>query len=86
MQSAHAAWEAAKKLPDTSEHPHFVIFGLVDERALWAALDRTRKSGFRPCVWHEPDMDDSLTAFAVGPVYGSDRKHFRRYPLLKGGE
>ena len=86
MQTGHAAFEAASLNPPDTEHPHFAVVGVADERALLAAADRVRKLGFKIALWHEPDLGDSLTAFAVEPVSGQQRTHFRKYQLLKGEE
>jgi hypothetical protein len=82
VQTAHAAYEAAVRLSPPDIHPHFVVLAVKDEAALHACVQDVGKLGVPFCTWHEPDLDNQLTAFAVGPVHGETRKHFRKYRLL----
>lgn len=34
--------------------------------------------------FHEPDLDNALTAIATRPVYGQERNIFKKFQLLKG--
>ena len=49
-------------------------------RDLCATLER---EGIPFYAWEEPDLNNQLTAIATGPITGSQRKLFRRFPLLR---
>ena len=38
---------------------------------------------FRVYRFHEPDINNELTAFATERVSGEDREHFKRFNLLR---
>jgi hypothetical protein len=84
VQSAHAAWEAGKAFSHlASEHPHFCVCAVRDERRLLHDLDKLKKLGIRVVEWREPDRNNELTAFATEPIT-PDRKHlFRNFQLLR---
>jgi hypothetical protein len=85
VQSCHAVAEAARSLlpPDPDqEHPHLIVCGVRDERSLWQSLDRLRRLGVRFHAFCEPDLGGQLTALATEPVFGDQRRLFRRFPLL----
>jgi hypothetical protein len=44
---------------------------------------RLDRIGIRTRVFHEPDIGNQATALATEPVYGDDRKYFKKYRLLK---
>ena len=75
--------EAAKRFPPIPTTPNVVILAVPDEPALRAARDRLNDAvGVTP--FHEPDLNDSLTALCSRPVFGRERRYFRAYPLLGG--
>ena len=83
MQAAHAAIEAVRTLPTHSVHPHLVLCGVENEHRLEAELARLEAVGLRCFPFYEPDIGDSLTAFAVGPLSGEARRQLRRYNLIR---
>lgn len=55
-----------------------VVLAVPDEPALWKVLERLNDQ--RRYAFNEPDLDDTLTAIAVGP---EARKLLSSLPLLK---
>lgn len=84
VQAAHAAMEATRKLVSPeAEHPHLVICGIKNEVQLEKAKQRLDSIGIDSIMFYEADRNDEPTAFATRLVYGDERKHFRKYQLLK---
>jgi hypothetical protein len=84
VQAAHAAIEVARSsIPDSLEHPHLVICGVKSESQLARSLDTIRDSGIQCLEWREADLNDSLTAIGTFPVFGDDRRIFKRFNLIK---
>lgn len=83
VQACHASLEAARAfLPTEHEHPFVIVCGVRDERRLWRCLNRIEQAGIRCRAFFEPDLDDQLTAVATEPVFGTQRRVFRPFPLL----
>jgi hypothetical protein len=85
VQACHASLEAARAfLPVPHSHPFVIVCGIRDEHKLYQSLEHLTRSGIRYRAFYEPDLDDQLTAVATEPVFGSQRRVFRNYPLLTG--
>lgn len=85
MQSVHAGIEAARQglIDPEIEHPHLVVLTVPTQRELLRAADLLDHAGIKYRQFVEPDLDNSVTAICTAPVSGEQRKHFRRYPLLR---
>ena len=83
VQTAHAAYEAASYHSSDLDHPHFVVFGIRDQRELERALNRTQSSGIRVSPFYEADRDGELTSFATEPIFEQQRSFFSRYNCLQ---
>jgi hypothetical protein len=84
VQAAHAAIESAHHLiPSDIDHPHLVVCGVKDLDQLERAADRLDKAEIRYRVFYEADIGDEPTALATEPIYGDDRRHFKRFNCLK---
>jgi hypothetical protein len=84
VQAIHAAIEVARStLSPDDEHPHVVLCGVNSEQQLFNAMNRLQGLGIEIKPFYEADLGDQLTAIAAGPIYGEDRRHFRRYQLLQ---
>ena len=84
VQAIHAAIEAAKTFPLPEQHPNVVLLAVSNEDALNEAYFNALRADIPVVPFHEPDLDNQLTAVASAPVYGVARKHFAGYQLLKG--
>jgi hypothetical protein len=86
VQGIHAAIEAGRlnliPADPSLPHPHLVFCTTADEPALELAARRLRVAGIGYAPFHEPDLDDSLTALCTVPVESEQRRHFRHYPLF----
>lgn len=84
MQAGHAAYEAGRKFSHlASDHPHFCICAVRDEKRLAHDLSKLKALGIKIAEWREPDRNNELTAFATEPIYGELRHHFRNFQLIK---
>lgn len=84
VQACHACLELAKQAPWSGEHPHLVLLALPCERDLVHWLERAQANNLAAVPFYEPDLDNSLTAFAVANVSApAERKFFRALPMLK---
>ena len=87
VQACHACIEVARSLlSPLDEHPHFVLLGAPSERSLWAILHRLKAQGIACKPFCDSDLGNQLTALATAPVRGDQRRFFRRYRCLQGGE
>jgi len=75
--------EATKHFPWSGDHPHLVVLTVPDERALSRWADTLAGQGYPVYRFFEPDLCDSLTAFAVPGVRGERREAFRVFITLK---
>jgi hypothetical protein len=66
-------------------HPHLVVCGVPDQRALLDACRALARQGVRTTVFLEPDLGNRPTALAAEPVAGARRRPFRRFRLLRLG-
>lgn len=83
VQSCHAAIEAASLIPPDLEHPHLVVCGVNNETQLEQAAARLEKAEILFREFREADIGDQLTAIATQPIFGEDRRHFKKYKCLK---
>lgn len=86
VQCGHAIWEASQANPGTTEHPHFCLCAVKDEKRLRHDFEKLQKEGIHLYPFYEADRDNELTAFATGPISGQKRRLFRNFQLLKGCE
>jgi hypothetical protein len=85
VQSGHAIIEAnrAGLIPHEIEHPHLIILEVANEARLCFEAEKLQLAGIPIAIWREPDRDNEITAIATAALYGDQRKHFRKYQLLK---
>lgn len=85
VQACHAVLEMGKEHNDRiMEHPHLLLFGVPDEAELRKVSKLLTKNKITHYHFVEPDMNNSLTAFATYPInYNAEvRKKLRKYKLL----
>ncbi len=82
VQAAHAAIEAARQLPIHETHPHLVICGIDDLYSLEKALGCLEFKGLSCFKFYEPDINNELTAIAVGLLRGKACRPLSKYKLL----
>lgn len=87
IQAAHATHEIALRLGE-EEKPqktsHLILFEAKDEKHLLKIKEQLETKGIFNHIFHEPDHDTGYTAIATAPIYGEDRKMFRKYKMFKG--
>ena len=87
VQACHAAIESSRQhLTPDLEHPHIVLCGIESESKLFEAHNRIQSFGFECCVFYEPDLNNSLTAFATELVDESCKRYFKKFQLLRFSE
>lgn len=83
VQTGHACYSAAKFCNSSLNHPHFVLFGVKNEKELQKALKYTESSNILTAPFYEADKNNELTAFATEPVFESQRLIFKRFHCLQ---
>lgn len=84
VQSGHALYEASQLFYSKKDnHPHFVFTHVKDERELFYWLSKLERHDIRHISWREPDMFNELTAIVTEPVYGEDRRFFKKLKLMR---
>jgi hypothetical protein len=88
VQACHASIEVARDslIPSGIDHPSVIVCGVDNEAKLRSSLAYVQEKGI-PCrLFHEPDRNNEATAFATAPVYGDDRKLFKKFQLIKASD
>ncbi len=84
VQACHACLEAGKHFPWQGDHPHLALLAVPDEGSLRRWLKYVQGHNLQTTPWYEPDLEGSLTAFAVpGVSTRRDRRVFSGLPTLK---
>jgi hypothetical protein len=82
VQASHVAYEAGQSHDPTLDHPHFCVCGVKGEADLHKIAAKLDNAGIRYCVFREADRNDECTALMTAPVFGDQRRLFRRYRCL----
>lgn len=84
VQSIHSAIDATKSFPQPQKTCSVVLCTLpVNELELF--MLKLEREGIKYCSFYEPDIGNVLTSIATEPVYGTQRKVFKKLKMLKGG-
>lgn len=84
IQAGHALFEHALTLNDKPERTsHFCLLEAKDENDLMQIASKLEMKNINFTMFHEPDYDTGYTAITAGPIYGTDRKHFKKYRIYK---
>ena len=88
VQACHAAIEASIDSLISSEEdpPHLVLCTARTLRQLENCEKKLARAGVRFRTFHEPDLDNQLTAICTEPVCANKRHLFRAYQCMKGGD
>lgn len=81
VQACHAVIEMTKAFSVGDVHPSVIILEVQDELTLSQIVDKIKP--IESVEFREPDIGNQLTAIATRPVYGEERKIFRKFKLLK---
>ncbi len=82
-QSAHAVAAYLLKYPEqTWNNEWLIIISVEDEERLEYYSWKADKAGLPVAEWHEPDLDDTLTAIAVEIHEENQANLFKKLPLL----
>lgn len=73
-QAGHAAFAFALEHPQAMRqwnNNYLIMLEVEDLRSLRRFLTHTQLAGLTTSTWHEPDLDDQLTAIAIAPSEAS---------------
>ncbi len=85
IQTGHALFEHALKIKQKPENiSNFCLLQAKDEADLIKIASKLEIRGIDHTMFHEPDYDTGCTAIAAGPIYGDDRKFFKKFKFYKG--
>lgn len=83
VQAVHACIELVRAECITI-HPAVIICTVKNQDKLLALMDKlTNRLAKKFYEFREPDINNEVTAVAVGPIFGKEREYFKRYQLLK---
>lgn len=83
-QAGHAAFAFALEHPHLTKrwgNSYLILLEAEDLRSLQRFLAHTKLAGLTTSEWHEPDLDDQLTAVAIAPSEAS-KILCSEYPLM----
>lgn len=86
VQAAHATHQAGIRFGSTQLPTHFVLIGAKNEMALEKIAMQLEELGIEFEMFFEPDHNTGFTAIATRPLYGDERKPFRKFNIYKGAE
>ncbi len=84
IQAGHALFEHALTLTEKpTDISSFCLLEAKNEDALLKIEDRLRMGDINFTIFNEPDHNTGYTAIAAGPIYGEQRKLFKKYKMKK---
>lgn len=86
VQACHACLERGFSLPKADQPKqtsYLILFGVKDEEDLKKKADYLGMNGISFEMFYEPDYNTGYTAICTEPVYGEQRKLFKKFKLLK---
>lgn len=84
VQAGHTAFQAASELR-FKKHPHFVYLTVKNLSRLSVSAEKLQNENLDLTIWREPDLNNEITAVAIGPVTSrEDRELFKKFQLMKG--
>lgn len=84
IQAGHALFEHALTLTDKPDNTSsFCLLEAKNEMELLKIEDRLKMEDINLTTFYEPDHDTGFTAIAAGPIYGEQRKLFKKYRMKK---
>ena len=78
IQTAHAIQEITKKVHHPREVSHIVLLEASNDIHLFNIQIKLQDMGIKYEMFYEPDIQQ-CTAIATEPIYGNDRKKFRKF-------
>jgi hypothetical protein len=63
---------------------HFCLLEAKDEDDLLKISEKLQGKNLDFTMFHEPDHDTGYTAIAAGPIYGAERKLFKKFKFFRG--
>ena len=83
VQAAHAAYESGRQYPHDADRTSIIILTVSDSYNLFAARRRLLSLGIDSTVYEERTKQLGATALATEAITEDQRKHLRKYQLLK---
>lgn len=83
IQAAHATQEITKELEHPEKTCHFILFEAKDQTNLINIKMKLDERGIKSHMFFEPDHNTGFTAIATEPIYGDDRKFFKKFKMFK---
>jgi len=84
VQASHVAFKAGMEFNGLSDpsHTFFTLCGVKDENELREIKELAKSRMLSVVEFEEPDYNIGLSAIAIEPIFGVQRKIFSRYKLL----
>lgn len=85
VQACHAALEAGFSFSAPDAVSHLIVLSVSSQDALLSAAEQLSRNQVPHYLFHEPDNAMGYSALATKPlIEKSQRRLFKKYPLLKG--
>lgn len=62
----------------------FCLLEAKDEDELRQIAGQLEQDGIKFTAFYEPDYNTGYTAITAGPIYGDNRKKFKKYKFFRG--
>jgi hypothetical protein len=84
VQANHACFEMGLQVESKpNQVSHMVLCAIESEKELEKLSYHLEKYSIKHYMFHEPDYDTGHTAICTEPIYGEQRKLFRKFNLWK---
>jgi hypothetical protein len=83
IQAAHSTQEITKQIEHPEKTCHFILFEVKDQAKLIDIKLKLDLQGIKSHMFYEPDHETGFTAIATEPIYGEDRKFFKKFKMYK---
>lgn len=86
VQACHACLERGLSLPvcnKPDQTSFLILFSVKDEQDLKQKADYLDRHDISFSMFYEPDYDTGYTAICTEPIYGEQRKLFKKFKLWK---
>lgn len=83
VQAAHAALERGFRTETPDKTSFLIMLSVKNEQELKRIKDYLDSHEIESYMFYEPDYDMGYTSICAGPVYGDQRKVFKKFKLWK---
>lgn len=84
VQACHACFEMGMEIADKPKQvSHMVLCQIKNEEEIYKLSSYLKEHDMAYHMFYEPDYNTGYTAICTEPIYGEQRKLFKKFKLLK---